>query len=73
MPLRGFRRGEAIEGHGPIITDLSPQHLLPPLPHIGICGYTALHGPAVEPPSAAGLSFRALILWKANYAPLVSS
>ncbi len=72
MPLRGFRRGEAIEGYGPIITDLSPQHLVPPLPHSGICGYTALHRPAVEPPSAAGHSFRAHPL-EANILPLVGS
>ena len=50
MPLRGFRRGEAIEGHGPIITDLLTQHLVPPLPHGGICGYTAYIDRRSSPP-----------------------
>ena len=72
MPL-GLSEGGSHGGHGPIVPYLSPQHLALPLPHTGICRYTALHRPAVEPPSAAGLSFRALIRWKANYAPLVSS
>ena len=59
MPL-GLSEGGSHGGHGPIIPYLSPQHLVLLLPHTGICRYTALHRPAVEPPSAAGLSFQAL-------------